>query len=526
MIKIRLSYNKGYKWFNADNAYVKGFVLADDKVLRETELVDYFSSAKTDDDFKKKLQKANGLYSVIIKKENAVWAAVDNVRAFPLFYCQKDDYFAVTDSPDEFAADNIPLMIDENNATILSYSGFVTGNKTLLKNIFQIVAGEAIFFENNVIRREFHTQFLTNHLFSCSREELKDKLKNALFRTGEHLVKILDNRPAFISLSSGFDSRVLAYLLKKNEYKNVTCYTYGPADSPEIKNARLVAEKLGYDWYFIDYDEFNDKKMNYDPLYKEYSHFAANYSAQALEQDYFAMQKLLSMNILPDNAVFVAGHSGAIAGSSLIKNMSDPLFSYVDYVLETTFAQVFPYKKDRGILRKEIAFLDDTEIRKKYPPHLIYENWRFKEHTSKCIHNAAKIWDFFGYEYLLPLWDLELFNFFVKVPILHKCRKKLYKETLAELFEEYDIFFKHEELYPSEKLVRKVAFRSKLKKKIPILKMFVNIWKTDSTDAKSFTKSFIEELKKEKGYRKMLNINGILSAWYLLEVRRKLEFFV
>lgn len=524
MINIRLVYNKGYKWFNENDIYVKGYILSpDNQLLRESELVNYFSSIKTIQDFKDKLFQSNGLYSVIIKKGETLWAAVDNVRAFPLFYYQKGDFLTITDCPDELIKDGIQLSIDDNNAIILSYAGFVTGNKTLLKDVFQIVAGECIYFDNNNLKREFHTQFLTNNFFSLSREELKKELKKAIFKTGQNLVKILNNRPVVIPLSSGFDSRLIAYMLKKNNYNNVFCYTYGADENVELKNSRKTAENLGYEWFFVKYNDFYHEKMNEDPIFKEYTHFSACYSAQSAEQDYFALKKLFSLNKIPKDAVFVPGHSGAIAGDLVMAKMSDPSFSYIDYIMETTLSQVFPRKKDVPILKNEIEFLNNSENKNQYPPYLIYENWRFQETTSKFGHNGAKIWDFFGYEYLLPLWDLELFNFFVKVPLSHKCDKNLYKETLSELFEEYNIYFKKDETYPSKKLVRKVAFRSKLKKNFPFLKMFVNIWKVDTTGAKFYCKSFIKELKKAGFYRKILNVNGIFSAWYLLEVRKKLE---
>ena len=523
MISIRLSCNKGYKWFRENDIYVKGYILAPDgQLLKESALATYFSSIETPDDFKKRLKQANGLFSVVIKKDENLFAAVDNVRAFPLFYYQKDDFFVVTDSPDALVTDNVSLVVDENNAVILSYAGFVTGSKTLLKDIFQIVAGEFIYFEKNNLKREFHTQFLTDEFFSLSREALKEALKKALFKMGQNLVKALNNRPVVIPLSGGFDSRVLAYLLKKNNYPNVFCYTYGAAGNAELDNARTVAERLGYEWVFVEYNEFYDTKMNQDPVFKEYTHFAACYTSQAMEQEYFALQKLVSLNKITKDAVFVPGHAGAIAGQLITPKMADLAFDYVDYALETSFHQVFPRKKDIPILKKELDFLNDLELRAQYPPYLIYENWRFQESNSKFNHNGAKIWDFFGYQYLLPLWDLELFNFFVKVPLSHKYDKNLYKETLSELFAEYGIFFQNDELYPSEKLVSKVAFRSKLKKKFPFLKRFVNIWKADHSGSQFYLKSFVEELKKAGCYRKMLNINGILSAWYLLEVRRKM----
>jgi asparagine synthase (glutamine-hydrolysing) len=523
MINIRLSYNKGYKWLYENNIYVKGYILTPDgQLLRESGLANYFSSVETPDDFKMKLQHANGLFSVVIKKEDRLFAAVDNVRAFPLFYYQKDDFFAITDCPDDLMADNVPLSIDENNAVILSYAGFVTGNKTLLRDIFQLIAGEYVYFENDTLKKAFHTQFLTNDFFTLSREQLKSELKKVIDKTGKHLVKILNNRPVVIPLSGGFDSRLLAYMLKKNNYNNVFCYTYGAAGNAELNSARTTAEKLGYEWFFAEYNEFYNEKMNQNPVFKEYTHFSACYASQSAEQDFFALQKLFSLNKIAENAVFVPGHSGAIAGAYVKQEMSDAGFSYIDYVLEVVFTQVFPRKKDIRLIKNEIGFLDDSKLREQYPPYLIYENWRFQESVSKFLHNGAKIWEFFGYEYLLPLWDEEFFYFFVKVPLLHKYDKRLYLETLSELFEEYGIAFKNKELYPSEKLIRKVAFRSKLKKKFPILKIFVNVWKTDRIGAEFYMRSFIAELKKAGCYRKMLHVNGILSAWYLLEVKRKL----
>jgi len=405
----------------------------------------------------------------------------------------------------------------------MSYAGFVTGNKTLLKDIFQLVAGEYLYLENNTLQKAFHTQFLTDTFFSLSREALKEELKKAIEKTGKNLVKILDNRPVVIPLSGGVDSRLMAYMLRKNNYDNVFCYTYGAAGNAELHNAHATAEKLGYEWFFIEYNEFFNEKMNQNPVFKEYTHFSACYASLSAEQDFFALQKLFSFNKIPKNAVFIPGHSGAIAGAYVKKEMADAKFSYVDYVLEAVFSLVFPRKRDIRLIKNEISFLDDSKLREQYPHYLIYENWRFQESVSKFLHNSAKIWDFFGYEYLLPLSDKVLVEFFLKTPLLQKCDRNIYKETLGELFEEYGINFKNKELYPSEKLLRKVAFRSKLKKRFPILKMFVNIWALDRSGAEFYLKSFIEELKKVGCYRKMLNVNGILTAWYLMKVRKYLS---
>lgn len=137
--------------------------------------------------------------------------------------------------------------------------------------------------------------------------------------------------------------------------------------------------------------------------------------------------------------------------------------------------------------------------------------------------NSSKIWDFFGFQFLLPLWDKELYDFFLHMPFEHKSDKNLYKETLSELFAEFDINYQKEELYPSEILLKKVSFKSKLKKAFPFLKNFVNLEKSDTLNAQLYTSGFIEDLKKSGHYRKLMAFNGAFSCWYVLRVKQKIQ---
>jgi asparagine synthase (glutamine-hydrolysing) len=333
------------------------------------------------------------------------------------------------------------------------------------------------------------------------------------------MIKALDNKPVFIPLSGGFDSRIIAYLLKKNRYFNVFCFTYGTTSSSEQNNAKKTAANLGYKWRFINYEQYFDYSWKQDPYFREYVDFSAGYSNKFYMQEYLALHDLRKSRQVPENAVFISGHSGAVAGHLLKKAMLNADFNYVDHALEDVFSFVYPRSKDIKLIRKEIDLLNNPG--EKYPSYLIYENWRFQETTVKLGLNASKLWDFFDYEYLLPLWDKELFRFFAQVPLVHKYDKNLYMETLAEMFEEYNISFKKNELYPSEKLVKQVSFRSKVKKCLPFLKRLVNPWKNDMQGARFFTREFVDELMASHCYRKILSVNGIYSEWYLLQIRKK-----
>jgi asparagine synthase (glutamine-hydrolysing) len=521
-IHIQLSYNKGYKWFKKDEISVKGYLFtSDNQYVQGDELIHYFSDIPSFSEFQRKLQQVNGLFSVVIRKANTVWAAIDHGRMFPLFYYHQNDVFVITDNPKLLKSNAITLALDENNAMFLCYSGFVPGDKTLLKNVFQLRAGETLCYENGSVNKVFHTEFLTDSFFTESRQELKETLQTILERVGQRLVSALNGRTAVIPLSGGFDSRLLAWLLRKNNYPNVICFTYGTDNTPERNNAQRTADSFGYEWHFINYEKYFNYSFREDALFQEYVHFAANYAHKFYMQEYFAIKELLALKKIPENAVFISGHSGAIAGHLLNKSMMNSDFKYVEQALEEVFSFVYPRRKDVALIRKEIDFLNKYD--QKYPSYLLYENWRFQETTTKVAISSSKLWELHGYEFLHPLWDKELYDFFLHVPLQHKYNKNLYMETLDELFASCNISFRKEELYPSEKLVKKVSFRSKIKKRFSFLKYFVNPWKNDIQGTQFFTQDFVKELKEAKNYRKILSVNGIYSAWYVLQAKKTLS---
>lgn len=521
MIHIQLVCNKSYRWFSKNGSvWVKGFIFTSgNRLLKEEKLIDYFTGIESFDEFQTKTKAAGGLFSVVIRKENRLWAAIDHARSAPLFYYHRKDDFFLTDNPDELGKENIPMVLDEESAILFRYSGFAGGNKTLLKDVFQLIAGQSICYEENQVKTEFHAEFLTDTFFTQTREELKAGLKSVLEHVGKRMVEVLAGRPAAIPLSGGFDSRLMAYLLRKNNYTNVLCYTFGKKNNVEVNNARRTAENLGYGFYLVDYGKYRGQTLAGEPDFKAYTDYAANYSCRPEDQDYFAMKEMMSQGKLAAGTVFIPGHSGAVAGHLLSPSMANPRFSWIDHAVDDVYSQVYPNKREIRTVRENIRFLDRQSA---CPAFLLYENWRFQG-TTALTFNFAKIWEFFGFEYLFPLWDKELYTFFMHVPFRHKYDKNLYKETLSELFSEFDIYFGEEELYPDEKIVRKVAFRSGLKKHFPFLKRFVNIWKNDHLGAQGYAGGFLRDLKEAGIQEKWMSCNAILSAWYVLQVRKKLE---
>src|SRR5690606_36729019 len=113
--------------------------------------------------------------------------------------------------------------------------------------------------------------------------------------------RMIDSKPNrhnwIISLSGGYDSRIVVNYLDKLGVKNVICYTYGMNNNIQSEISRQVAETLGYKWYFVDYREWVPR-MQVDSIVDEYIRFGLNGNPVAHLQDFPAVYAPLKQNVL------------------------------------------------------------------------------------------------------------------------------------------------------------------------------------------------------------------------------------
>ena len=75
------------------------------------------------------------------------------------------------------------------------------------------------------------------------------------------------------------DPRFLASGLRHFGYKNVLCLSYGRKRNIEIKIAKKVAKKLGYDWMQIEYTPSKVKSYYHSLDYRKYENYCDNLNA-------------------------------------------------------------------------------------------------------------------------------------------------------------------------------------------------------------------------------------------------------
>ncbi len=513
---IKLFNNNGFRWKNNAKIWLKGYLFDGDILKTDKQIFTELEQICTTQDLKIWLKKANGCFSLIIETCDFIWLAVDNIRTFPLFYSTDNKGITITDNPTKIFhnASEINLLA----ANELESAAYVTGKNTLYKNVYQVQAGELIIYSKKVVNGLFHADFFTKKIYDSSFEQLQNKLITTLNKTFQRLITSLNGRQAIVPLSGGYDSRLIAVMLKKFGYQNVVTFTFGRANHGEVNLSKQVAQTLGFKWNFVEYNSLIINNFINSEVFKNYYHFAGKATAMFYMQDYFAVKYLSDNQIIDKDAVFIPGHSGdAVAGSHLREYMRKKMSrkQLLNLIYAKTYNQNNHKKHKKQFLKLIDNFID--QYYGNIPTYNIFESWVYAERQAKFIVNSANIFDFFGYEYRLPFWDTELVDFFKSVPFEYKLYKKLYDNTLKNnYFNKYNVDFNNEiqiNSFDIKKQRIKNKIRPHLHKKCKLY--FLN--KNDWAAYEPITKYFLNNLK-ERNIPYLFradSYNSIISRWYV-----------
>jgi asparagine synthase (glutamine-hydrolysing) len=523
---IILENNKGCKWYTRNNIYAKGY-LFDDKnnLYRNQELIAYFQGAGESGNFLHKLKHANGLFSVIIKDGNKLLIAVDRARCFPLFYMLNNNNLFISDTIELLLKKTNVKEADQPASNIFLETGYVTYNKTLVKNIFQVQAGEYICFSGGKINKGFYHTFIPDRISDYSKNDLSKKLLKCIDTISERTGRLLEKKVAIIPLSGGYDSRLVASVLKNAGVSDVICFTYGRKDNNELRISEKVAKKLGYKWLFVEY---NNKLINgylESNIFREYYKYSANYSAMFFMQEYFAVKYLHENNLIPRNSVFLPGHSGdVLAGGHLWGDINEK--TTLKCLAKLIYEKNYVLNRHPFHIRKDLI----NEIQKNITannefPFAVFQNWELKERHAKFIVNSANVYNFFGYEYYMPLWDLDLLDFFTVLPYKYRIFKNFYNDVLKNhIFNDAGLNFSYENI-PSQKFIRLQLYKNKVKRYIPEILKKPFYHHPDPFFYKEITGYMINDLIK-RGYKVNTRVqyeNAYIVQWYLYKVMENLS---
>lgn len=418
---------KGFRWYSKNNCHVCGYAYVNNEYYECIELLEYFSGVKDESEFKIKIQDLNGVFAVIIKSEGNVFAAVDRYGVFRLFYCLTNK--------DLYIGDNAARIVESAGLTLINpeaerdwvYAGFAVMNETLIKGLMSLNASKFLSYYSrfgllNIRRYHIFQQIPCNESYS----ELKSRLQIIFNETTKRLISSLGGKKALVPLSGGVDSRFIVMMLKEAGYNNVLCFTYGNRSGKEEVIARMTADAYGFDHIYIPYKchEWRGLFRCKDNL--EYIDFASQYKAVPHFSDLFAA-RYLSKKLNPSECLIIPGQIGTIA-ESYMKNGAK--YTRDEFLMHLISKFFFYYgSNDAGVKAFLKERLKDYFITGYEADALnaqeVFDNAAYDTYRSGHVLMALKPYEFYGFDFRLPMMDNELVDFFKEVPLTAKGKNKI-----------------------------------------------------------------------------------------------------
>ena len=439
--------NEYYPWkevkFKGARCYLKGNMFFENKLVSPEKLAELITpliwkeDQGTENESRDLLNRLNGEFAFVAENKNTILCAVDKTRSTPLFYIKTKNSFIVSDSA-HYLKDKINQHLNEEKAAEFMVTGYVTGNETLFDDIKQIRNGEFLLYQKNEnhLKSCCYFRFLHGNYYELPEARLLEALDQTFVNTFSRLIESTSKqgKRLIVPLSGGLDSRIIVAMLKRLGVNDVICVSYGRKGSRESEISKHVAEALGYEWLFVEYTAKKWRECYNSKEADLFRMWAGNLSSLPHMQDFPTVKELKIKGKIPENSVFVPGHTGY--GCDIPEYCLDNSTNFdSEAYLAASLKKHYnlwggPYGQElEKIFKQRISkSTSGLEIKDNETFANAIEYFDFKERQAKFIINSVRVYEFFGYEWRIPLWDTELIEFFLRIPIEYRINRDLYKK--------------------------------------------------------------------------------------------------
>ncbi|MEH7124291.1 MULTISPECIES: asparagine synthase C-terminal domain-containing protein [unclassified Bacillus (in: firmicutes)] len=436
--EVRITNNRLIKEISVPfgHAYFGGYVIYQGKYYHQDNIQDILEA----NFFEKHLQDLIGEFVFIQADQNGITAIVDRKRSIPLFYYKEGSRWIVTDK----IAHQQDRMLQKTAAKEFILTGFTANEKTLYEEVYQIEAGSYLQIdEAGTVDNHEYYQFY-HHPENKELEQFSEELQAVFHEVFNDLIKRLINKVPILPLSGGYDSRIIAILLKEYGIEHIASFTYGKRENKEAQVSRDIAKRLGLKWDFIEYKKDDWHRWYHSQEWKDYVDFAVNGSSMAHLQDWPAVREIVTKQ--DADYVFIPGHSGDfVAGSHLAYEITvDREFTADDVVQFNLNKHHKLWEMGQGLHSSATDVIAEMKRSFKDLPYqtneqasALFEYWDWRERQAKFIINSIRVYEFYEKGWDIPLWDDRLMEFFKTVPVEYRFKKYLYDYTLNKMYPDY-----------------------------------------------------------------------------------------
>ena len=389
-----------------------------------------------------------------IETERLTIAWSDHIRSWPIFYTLQSNNIIIANSARQLQEKTGLNAIGKAALTEFAMSGFVSGKHTLVQGLFCLQPGEFLVFDKatSTLITERYFRYAPEYVSAEPQESKIQKLGHILDEITLEIIENAEGRTIWLPLSAGLDSRILLCKLHEHGYQNIQTFTYGPKHNFEAYYAQKTARILGLPWRMIALPNAQIKRYFNSPKRQEFWQYADNLKAIPCMGGLAAMFHLHEQNIAQHGDIFLNGQSGDyITGDHIFSHWFDQKTiasrHFIDAIIEKHYSLWSSLKTDHNIavIHDSIETIIDQEWRGK--SGLIdrasqLENWEYDTRQICYVINGQRIYEFFGFNWELPLWDKRLVQFFKNLPLEDKKNQSLYRKYLRD--------YNYKELFPEK----------------------------------------------------------------------------
>lgn len=406
------------------------------KVSNIVDVIEHLKNITDINEWGEILAKFIGFYAIIKKNDNGVFASVDHTRSIPLFYAVNGDEFYLSDQAEWVRQKVSDHEIDRVAKEEFQMLGYVLGDKTLYPSVKQLQAGESLALVNGKLLKNRYFNFKHIEPEKFNKNIFMSELNIVAEKSIQRLISYANGRQIVVPLSGGYDSRLIVSLLRKLNYNNVICFSYGVPGNKESNYSRKISEALEYKWLFVEYTENIWKEAWASKEAIEFRVSSSNHSSLPHVQDWLAVSKLKSNSDIEFDAVFVPGHccvTGYIPDDIFSKKFSPSI--YYDAVINTHFkGRPFILNEILSIRGIEEFLMENKEINNVYDVASEIMSFNWQERQAKYITNSVRVYENNGFDWWLPLWDQDFMSLWEKVPLRDRINRSLYIDYVNSVF--------------------------------------------------------------------------------------------
>ncbi len=428
-------------WHKTANVSVRGYSSFKDGVILDSKGLSNHFDSESKEVFRNKLEESDGCFAVIVQTRDYVFAAVDRINSIPLYYgFDQDENLIISDRAESIRKRIEDIQINPQAEQEFLSMGLVIGRGTLLPNVFRLQAGEYFFYNCNskeiVVEKYYGLD--NNDKFDYGEAVLFTKLDHIYESYFSQLIKWLNGREVILPLSGGYDSRLVAFMLKELGYENVHCFAYNYARRDwEIDISKKVAERLGYKWSFIActpalYKKYLQKKMKSKLIVD-----IVNWSSWPVIQEWPPLFKLYEETDSKES-VLLSGHGGFLAGGHVPKelftkkeiNKKDLLKIFQSYFC----TDLSGYNNCQ--IRVFNEFMINGIEGDKALTSIAIRNWRifqYEERSSKIVGRGFTLAPIaLGIQFVMPLLNKNAIMFWNNISTKHLQDKSLFTNYVKQ----------------------------------------------------------------------------------------------